>query len=272
MKYRSFAKQAFERAKFELATEDPNRLKYAVLELRMALEGLVYQKATNYTEELCGKKLNTWQPAKLLEILLDIDPLADQTYTLRVKCENADSEKERGFTEIGTEKLINLKEIKSNYHKLGSFLHMPTIEQIEGNKGPTSEKIIKGCNKTLEVLEQVFSSTVYNSNLRVRATTDCIECGEKVVRRIPPIGEKIIANCINCSASYDIVPLENEQVKWFPKTTKLTCANPSCDKEVELWQNDVKVGLYWFCPSCKGKNHIVPGISFKPKEEIETQN
>jgi len=272
LKYRSLAKQAFERAKSELSTENHDRLKYAVLELRMALEGLVYQKATNYTEELCGKKLNTWQPSKLLEILLDIDPLADQTYTLRVKPENENAEKEQEFTEIGTEKVINLKEIKANYHKLGSFLHMPTIEQIEGGKGPTPKKIIKGCNKTIEILEQVFASTVYNSNLRVRATTDCIECGEKVVRRIPPIGENIIANCINCSASYDIVPLEQKQVQWLPKTTKLTCANPSCDEEVELWENDVKVGLYWICPSCEGKNNIVPGISFKPKEEIEAQN
>ncbi|MBU1387824.1 MAG: hypothetical protein KKE62_06405 [Proteobacteria bacterium] len=262
MQYRNLAQQAFNRAKVELASKDPNRIKYCVLELRMAFEALIYQKATNYTEELSGKKLNTWQPAKLLDLLLEIDPYADQTSTLRFKVEGKDGQPDGEMKTLGTERPLKLKEIKKNYHKLGSFLHTPTIEQVVDNKESKPEKIEKSCRKIFEILEKVFSSTIWNNNFKVTATTNCINCNNKIIRRIPPNKEMVIANCINCDASYELISVNEKQVQWNPIQRKIKCANPSCDAEFFFWDRELTLNSKWECKSCKGENHIVPGISY----------
>ena len=78
MNYRNEARRALQRANDHLDDPGISRGRYAALELRMALESLVYERADSYREELPGRALYTWQPGKLLKMLLEIDPLADK--------------------------------------------------------------------------------------------------------------------------------------------------------------------------------------------------
>ena len=44
MNFRSIAKKAVKKAKEELASNDDERIKYAVLELRLAMEAITYDR------------------------------------------------------------------------------------------------------------------------------------------------------------------------------------------------------------------------------------
>ncbi|MFT8783380.1 hypothetical protein [Acetobacter syzygii] len=80
--YRNDARRELARAKDELASVADERLKYAALELRMAMESLTYDRALAYREEFPPAEYETWQPRKVMAILLEIDPNADQESSL----------------------------------------------------------------------------------------------------------------------------------------------------------------------------------------------
>lgn len=62
MKYRNDAREYLQRSKNELNSSDNERLKYAVLELRMAMEALTYDRALAYKDEFPPNEYETWQP------------------------------------------------------------------------------------------------------------------------------------------------------------------------------------------------------------------
>ena len=73
MTYRQQAKKSVERAKKEINTGDEERLKYAALELRMAFECLIFDRAKLYQAEMTSIELSQWQPVKILQMLIAID-------------------------------------------------------------------------------------------------------------------------------------------------------------------------------------------------------
>lgn len=79
MNFRHEAKKAIDKAKNELASEDDFRLRYVALELRMALECLIYDISKSYRDELSEKDFDKWQPKKLLEVMIEIDPSVEKS-------------------------------------------------------------------------------------------------------------------------------------------------------------------------------------------------
>ena len=140
MDYRHEAQLALDRAKENIKKNDIHALRYAALELRMALEALIYQKAKNYKEELPEKDMDTWQPRQLLIKLIEIDPDADKGASVAVGIEEEYGQPAKEMNFIGSEKVLILAEIKKYYDRLGSYLHTPTIKQIKNNKTPSKEK------------------------------------------------------------------------------------------------------------------------------------
>jgi hypothetical protein len=51
-----------------------DRLRYAALELRFAMEAVTYDRALAFRDEISPEEYKTWQPRKLMQILHDIDP------------------------------------------------------------------------------------------------------------------------------------------------------------------------------------------------------
>lgn len=81
IQYRPQARQALERAKRQLVEE---QLRYAALELRLAMEALTYDRAQAYRKEPPLDAFAKGQPQKLMDALLEIDRTAGSTYTLRM--------------------------------------------------------------------------------------------------------------------------------------------------------------------------------------------
>lgn len=257
MNYRNIARDALERAKLELDKSDDYRLRYSALELRMALESLIYERAGRYTEELSSKKLSTWQPHKLLSLLLEIDPYADKTSSISIGTQEEYGKPAKDMRFLGKARVLSLIEIKKYYDRLGSYLHTPTLDQVTQGKIATPEKIRTRCNEVVEILNQVLASPIFNADFRVTSSLQCIECGAKIVRRIPPATEVLIARCLECSASYSLTDKSSKQVEWLPQLHDVECANPSCSHINKIWDNDLKLGTHWSCPSCEVNNEIV---------------
>ena len=80
--HRSRARSALASAQSELASNEDQRLKYAALELRMAIESVTYDRALAYKSEFPPHEYETWQPKKVMSVLLQIDSTADLNSTL----------------------------------------------------------------------------------------------------------------------------------------------------------------------------------------------
>lgn len=261
MDYRNEARKALERAKQELDSFDNHRLRYAALDLRMALEGLIYERASLYKEEVSNKKLSTWQPGKLLSLLLEIDPSADKSGELYAGIEEEYGKPAKIMNFIGKERALSLREIKRYYDRIGSYLHAPTLEQVSQGKGASTEVIRTRCNEVVEILEQVFSSPVFNINFKVATSISCERCNTKIVRRSPADdAEPIVARCIECSASYILISVGDNQVEWKPQVRDVECANSTCKCTTKFWESDLKLGASWKCSDCGGDNQIVLGV------------
>jgi len=259
--YRNEATQALERAK-TILKEDKNP-RYVALELRMAFECLVYDRASLFSEELSNKKLSTWQPKKLLSLLMEIDPDADKSCSISVGLQEELGKPANDLSLLGSERVLGLSEIKKYYDRLGSYLHTPTIEQVIEKKGATPEKIITRCNEIITILEAVLSSPVFNVNFRNWSSILCERCNAKIVRRIPFEAKRITAKCIECSASYQVTSLDNNKVEWMPIKYKIKCAKNTCGHINKLWEEEKELNNSFLCSICGSENNLVLCVSVK---------
>lgn len=260
--YREGARLALVRARKALATDEIYQLRYAALELRMALECLVYERAQNYREELSNKKLNTWQPKQLLGLLLEIDPHADKTSTISFGLEEEYGVPAKEMTVLGTERVISLKEIKNYYDRLGSYLHTPTAEQSNQGKGLPGEKLRESCESLFSIIESSLNSSVWNINFKKSTSLTCGDCGTKIVRRVPDNQESFVATCIECGASYTLTRDEGDKVNWKANQHEIQCANPECEEVAVIWTRDITLNKHWNCNRCGGENAFVLGVQF----------
>lgn len=263
MNFRAEARNALQRAKNELSHEDYSRAKYAALELRMALESLIYDISKSYREELSETDFNTWQPKKLLEILIEIDPSVERTSEWRIGKQDRKGELPAAMKNLGVDRRLSLKEIKFFYDRFGNYLHTPTIKQLDDHKNPDYSKLKNRCNELIEILDEVLSSTVFNARMKVTSKISCEKCSAKIVRNIPKGQSELTATCRECGACYTIKPQSDQTVYWEPQLFDFLCGGSGCSESIKLFEIEIKEGTHWLCNSCDGRNTICLGVSYE---------
>jgi hypothetical protein len=259
--FRHEARQALGRANVELCTGEEARLKYAALELRMAMEALTYDRAEAFSAELPPTDYDTWQPKKLLQLLLEIAPTADKDSLLSFGVEEEYGIAAPVMQSLGSEKVLNLGVLKRHYDALGSYLHMPTIKQIAGGKGADATKFRNRCQEIAGFVEAVLASPVFNVTLGSFAEMPCEACGATIRKRIPHGVPSIEARCFKCPASYVVEAIEENGVVWKPNRQQAFCAKPDCGTAILVWHHQVVPGNAWTCPECQSRNIICLGVS-----------
>lgn len=260
MDYRNKARKLLTKAKEHIETGEDSDLSYVALDLRMALECLIYEKAEYYKGELSLKTLSTWQPKKLLNYLLEIDPDADKDCGLSCGIQEEYGKPSDNMKFLGTENVLSLSNIKNFYDRLGSYLHSPTIEQVEYKKVSSPEKIRTRCKELIDIVNIVLSSPIFNFNVSRKMDWLCEKCGNEIIRRIPFDIKSFSASCIKCNATYVIESSDDLHFKRKSETNKVPCASASCEGATELWVNDIKLGNQWDCLTCGVKNQFLLGI------------
>ena len=263
MNYRSIAREHLKEATEQLETGEDSALKYAALELRMAMEAVTYDRAAAFKEEFPTEEYDTWQPKKVMTVLLEIEPMADKDSTLAFGLEEEYGVPAKHMTSLGTETVLNMGVLKKHYDALGSFLHILTIKSTKAGKTVNHVKLRKRCEDIKLYLDKVLSSPVFNSTFGVFASIECAECGKKIRKRIPQGENTIHVECPNCDASYRVSSSGANQYTWSPMQQEIECANKACTKNIILWEREIRLGAKWTCPNCKGSNSFALGIVYE---------
>lgn len=269
MNYRGEARRHLDRAKERLISEDIKDVRYAALDLRMAMEALTYARAAAYKDEFPPQEYRTWQPRKVMQVLLDIDPYADQGGTLSFGEETEYGVTPKKMKTLGTETVLSMKTLKRYYDAIGSYLHVPTLKQVEEGKQVGINRMKGKCEEVAGYIEKVLASPIYHNTIGSFAVTNCTECEKPIRKRVPSTVDELKAECFQegCPATYLIIRENDKQVMWKEDKVDIVCGNESCDKKILVWRKEVQQNKYWMCPECGGKNSIMLGVSFDPGAE-----
>ena len=217
--FRSDVRDSLRRARKELDSEVPERLRYAALELRFALEALTYERAQSYAAELPPQEYHTWQPRKLMAVLVEIDPSAFSSGTLFAGLEEEYGKPPplEAMKLVGTEKTLSVADIKEFYDALGSFLHTSTLGQLKSGKVVDNSKIMDRCEKAFQLITHILNSPIWKINFgNFTELPECMNsnCKMPVRKRILPGSNVVRAECFECKTEYKIVVGEGNQVLW----------------------------------------------------------
>ncbi len=268
MNYRNDARQSLERAKALLDKNDGFSVRYAAIELRMSFEGLIYERGKMYQEELPLEIIDTWQPKKILNMYMEIDPHANHNSELKFGIEEALGVPAKEMKSLGEETILSLKDLKKYYDKLGSYIHTPTLKQLRQGKVFDADKARLRCDEIVVILERVFGSPIHNINFKSTAKMDCEKCGSKIVRRIPSTKESVLAKCMKCEAEYTLESLSDGRVEWKGNMVDVRCSNGECDSTMPLWHREISPGTCWDCNECGTKNVLALCVIAKKDEEV----
>ncbi len=264
MNYRNDARKHLARFNEEFGSRDNDRLKYAALELRMAMEALTYDRALAYKDEFPPSEYETWQPRKLMVVLLDIDPMADKDRSLRYGVEEEYGGPAPTMTSLGSEKVLSMAILKKHYDVLGSYLHIQSMKQVRAGKPLNLDKMRSRCETIGGIIRDVLSSPVFNFTLGSFSALPCTECGNPVRKRLPEEQSEVHAECYECDAAYTLTDRGNGEVEWKPDHTEIECENNDCERKVSVWRRKIAIGNYWICADCKGRNTLDIGVRHEP--------
>lgn len=259
--FRQMARESLERARSELASGDRRRLKYVALELRETMEALTYDRAQAFQDEIPPEEYKTWQPRKLMAVLLELDPSIGKTATLHVGVEDEYGvpKENAAMQALGTDHVCTLADLKEHYDALGSYLHMPSLAQIRLGGERDLSKLRERCETIVGLVEKVLSSRVWNDTLGPFATLDeCMNsiCRKPIRKRIPVGSDAVDARCFECKAEYSIARQPDNTVLWKAKKIEVPCSTQGCPERMTLWPRQVAPGTKWLCRGCGVRNVI----------------
>lgn len=253
--FRHEARQALARARSLLAMTETDNLRYAALELRMAMEALTYDRAQAFAAELPPDAYDTWQPRKMLQLLLDIDPFVDKDSTLCVGVEGTLSVPPSTMNALGSEKVLNLATLKKHYDALGSYLHMPTVKQLSSGGELDAAKLAERCSDIIKFIADVLASPIFNVTLGNFGEIRCA-CGAIIRKRMPSGTSTVEVQCWECPASYTLEDAGEGKSLWKPHQEELRCQFVGCDTPAFVWRRDIRPGRRWTCSKCSSQNLI----------------
>lgn len=239
-----------ERAKELFAAGDPDSLRYCSLELRFCLEILAYEQVELHEKELPEEVFRVWQPKRVIEELLAFDPDVEKDYTVSGGFEGPAGETPKQMIVLGDHKALTRKLISKPYHKLGNFLHAPTIAQLRGTK-PASD--LKAAISTILPEVEVLCSSTVNSNLGVFISFDCQDCKQKIVRNLSSLSPETIVTCTksDCGATHRVSGLETSTPSFQLVQEEFEC--PACSTKNFLSKHRFRHGLTITCVQCPKK-------------------
>lgn len=261
MNYRNTARMQCQSAKSLLSAGTDDDILLAALKLRMALESITYDRSKGYADDLGPEAMKTWQPKKLMERMLEVDPHADSNATLSYGKEPSPGEAPESMRVLGTDQVLNLRTLKKHYDALGSYLHTPTLAQIEQNKSHDFAKLASRCQQIIDALETALSSKVWNSTLAIRGEIECTECGNAIKRRLPKDKRERTVQCWSCPASYNMVEIEDNEVRFEPRQLRVECPTEGCEEVYYIWEREMELGQYWNCEGCDSKLTVLLSVS-----------
>jgi hypothetical protein len=241
-------------------------LRATCLELRMAIEALSYELLQTYNAEVANSAMEKWQPKKVIDELLYIDPSADQTSHISFGKEEEYGKPPKEMKFLGTDYRFSAKWANKAHNSLGSYLHEPTIAQHKAGKLDQEDKIKAKIEEILTELEPILNSPLGNVNFGVFISFDC-ECGFKINRKQEFYEASKKLSCANCGRHFDY---KKSGEKWvtYVSTMFFDCPGNDCDMHHTLECRDAQPDFEMTCSKC-GSELVIASklvVDVKPQE------
>ncbi|TPK32229.1 hypothetical protein FJ492_28060 [Mesorhizobium sp. B2-5-4] len=248
--YRYNAREHVKQAKQFVASNDEVMLRAACLELRMAIESLVYDLLQSYLAEVSNSVMEKWQPKQVMDELLYVDPNADKTSSLAAGMEEKYGEPAKVMKSLGSDKRFRVKWANKAHNALGSYLHEPTISQHRDSLGDLPQKMRKTIEDIVCVLDDVLSSPVFNVNFAIFDGIEC-PCGFLIKRKKGFLEEGKTLSCISCGMIFEHW-FDKEKNNWLcaPKGYSYNCPNPGCRSEQRILAHKLNTKDKYTCEQC----------------------
>jgi hypothetical protein len=201
MSLRALASSHLKAAQEQLADGTDRALRYACLDLRMAIECLTYDLLALYREDVLDQTLAEWRANKILEELKRIDPTADSSPSLQIA--NATGKFDASDALAFDEHRFETKWAVKAYHTLGRHLHERTFQEIEGGKVDDWVKLRARATEIAAELQAIGSSTGWNLRIKQAVRIPC-DCGRKAQFNMGPLQLRSRARCSDCGAEYEV--------------------------------------------------------------------
>ena len=249
MQFRHEARQALARAKALLDQDDLQVLRYAALELRLTLEAIVYDRLHDYRRDVPPSVYETWQPPKVLKLLLEIDPRADTPQTVKVTSAQ-DFGEDDPRASVFFEQPISQATLKDNYDALGSYLHFPTLKQLIEKGGPDLERLRRRCEALVLELDPVVTPAKTSFVMGTFSHCPCFRCGADMRKRLPDESGQFPVTCVACGAEHLVVFETGREGQWTTNAFPAPCAHEDCDGLHRIFPDEIRQDFQWTCETC----------------------
>lgn len=241
--------KCLDRANDQLAFDTEEADRYACLELRQCIEALAYKKLKAYKKRIPIDLFSKWQPGQVISVLTELEPDSEFDSEISIYQENAKGKPEKHILTF-KQKEITAKFINMRYHKLGYYLHTPTV--ADQSKSINKQRF-HNYLKTLASELIVFAQATTYSTVATTMTIDCSECGQKIIRNTKSLHEGSIIKCFNpqCRAQYVIEEIENNTYNYKLNQAELSC---ECGNLIFIPVHSIKENSHVICGRCGGKH------------------
>ncbi len=243
-----------------LADGSEQSIRYTALELRMCLEELAYDLLKLYMKHLPGDVVDTWQPPRVIDTVAEYDPNIEEDYTLSIRVEGVENAKP---VCLGRHEGVSGAFIKKHYHKLSSYLHVPTIRQRERSE-PNIKCLRAYIEELLPEVKRLFSSTARFAPAKT-LEFHCPSCRTHLVRNIRILEKDPFMVCTEptCRARYECRETGGD---WSVGIHRVDVTCPSCETQTPEDGVILKEGSMYRCKHCGGRFRIVRKWTLKPEE------
>ncbi|MFC4725372.1 hypothetical protein AB6B38_09525 [Glycocaulis abyssi] len=257
-----------------LESGDADKLTYAALEARLALERICYEILKINIQHVDGNTREKWQPKPLINSLQEtVDPYITSPKIISISktpCEedrNLTKEEfeQYDYVEIGRTAGIDLKKFNSIYQSLGSYLHtrMPRPETIEISRYPVNDKTKEKIIEALYLIKHHNEATNVQIGAFGETTSFKCLCGTVNTRIINGIKKSPALKCVNteCLHKWKVTVSDEGDIEWKTPLVELVCKNNNCKSVNQATHGQIFAihkGKFhsWSCGSC-GTEHLV---------------
>lgn len=231
-------KPHLDRAKTFLLSDDVDSLRYASLELRLAIEAHVYNQLKATMDKIPESVINTWQPQKAIKLLCEFEETADMDLHVTVRNEGEDEDV------INVEyKNIKSKDLNKWYNSIGSNLHQPTIRNAENYK--INKKKLIDLHMELERI-QGYGLIAFSRPYR---TINCEACHKDILYNDFYIKEHSKLECQSQGCkNYYLIKTATDGITEFTCSARINCW--ACNEQMSFNFFELNEGFLFKCKPC----------------------
>jgi len=168
--------------------------------------------------------------------------------------------------------VLTLADLKKHYDAVGSYLHVPSLNQLQSGQVPDPAKLREHCEAAVRLVENILSSQLWNAFSGTIATLDeCMneDCKKPIRKRMLFGKDTLDAQCFECNAEYVINSEPDGRALWTPKTIDAPCSTPGCPEKMALWLHEVRPETRWLCRGCGVHNVITLTVTKLRDERLD---